>query len=148
MTLSDITAPIPPNAYRAACEAARLAAVDANYGSQKAAEQFDSEIPHDIAGRIWDLSETEADKLDLAIQAYTEMPCYGHAMYFAMNYRELSAPLRERFWAWVRATLSGEDDALANPLEYMLWCDFFEADRDRATDAWDHLVDAESPDTL
>jgi hypothetical protein len=94
------------------------------------------------------LSETEADKLDLAIQAYTEMPCYGHAMYFAMNYRELSAPLRERFWAWVRATLSGEDDALANPLEYMLWCDFFEADRDRATDAWDHLVDAESPDTL
>ncbi len=148
MTLSDITATIPGDEYRAACGAARRAAADPNFGNQTAAETFDSEIPHDVASRIWELNETEAGKLDLAIQAYLEMPCYGHAMYFSMNYRDFSASVRERFWVWVRATLSAEDDALANPLEYMLWCDFFEADKDRATDAWAHLVDSESPDTL
>src|SRR5262249_4405166 len=99
-------------------------------------------------GRIWDLNECDAHKLDLAIQAYLEMPCYGHAMYFSMNYRDLSAPVRDQFWAWVRTTLSGNDDVLANPLEYMLWCDFFEADKDRATEAWARLVDVESTDTL
>jgi hypothetical protein len=69
-------------------------------------------------------------------------------MYFSISYRDLTAPVRERFWAWVRATLSAEDDALAHPLEYMLWCDFFEADEDRATEAWTYLVDSESPDRL
>jgi hypothetical protein len=148
MTLSDMIAAIPAAEYRAACEAARLAAADANFGSQRAAKQFDSEIPHEVAGRIWDSNEIEADRLDLAVHAYAEMPCYGHAMYFSMNYRDLSAPVRERFWAWVRATLSGDDEALANPLQYMLWCDFFEADNERATESWSHLVDAESTDRL
>jgi hypothetical protein len=74
MTLGEITGTIPVNEYRAACAAARRAAVDPNFGSQNAVEQFDSEIPHDVASRIWDLNETDADKLDLAVEAYVEMP--------------------------------------------------------------------------
>src|SRR5579871_4066933 len=148
MTLSDITAEIPASEYRAACEAARRNAADNNYGRQNVAEQFDSHIPHDIADRIWDSNESDADKLDLALQAYIDMPCYGYAMYFSLNYGDMSPKVRERFWAWVHATLAGEDEALVHPLEYMLWCDFFEGDKERATDSWAHLVDVESPDRL
>src|SRR5689334_4168033 len=115
MTLSEITAAISADAYREACAAARRAAADPSYGSWKAAEQFDSEIPHQVASRIWHSKEPEVQKLELAVQAYAEMPCYGHAMYLSMYYRDLSAPVRERFWAWVRVALSGDDESLANP---------------------------------
>lgn len=148
MNWDDIIADVPANLYCDTCAAARRAAADENYGNQDAAEQFDSMLPHEIASRIWDSDESDVTKLDLAIRAYTEMPCYGHALYFSLNYSGLSPGAREKFWAWFRSVLSASDNVLANPLEYSLWCDFFEADTDRATEAWSRLVDAESSNLL
>jgi len=148
VTFDDIIADIPADAYREACHLARKAAADENYGNPDARIQFDSELPHEIESRIWESHESDATKLDLAIRAYEEMPCYGHAMYFSMYHSDLSTSARERFWTWFRRMLSGNDNTLSRPLEYSLWCDYFEAETDRATETWSRLVDDKSAPRL
>jgi hypothetical protein len=139
-----IVSTIPPAEYREACRAARRTAADPRFGHyHPEKEEFDSLVPHELASRIWDSGYSEQTKLRLAFRAYEEMPCYGHAMYFSMYYRDLSGAGRKTFWRWFRNHMSGKNLTLANPLRYSLWCDFFEH-AGRLTEAWQQLVDERS----
>jgi hypothetical protein len=60
-------------------------------------------------------------------QVYREMPCYG--LFFGLtldHWHELPVEARKVFWREARALLSQDDEALAQPLAYSMWCDFFE----------------------
>jgi len=65
----------------------------------------------------------------------------------SINYRDLDVPAHTLYWDRARTLLSGDEDALAEPLAYSLWCDFFE-DWRQVEDVWHILVQADPPPRL
>jgi hypothetical protein len=72
------------------------------------------------------------------------MPAYGLLMYVSHHYPDWPPAARQQFWDGVKTRLAGEDHALARPLAYNLWCDWFEHG-DHTAEAWDALT---KPGTL
>jgi hypothetical protein len=69
-------------------------------------EAFESELPHDLAGRLWyEGDEPLRQRLAVAIELFERMPCYGNLMYWTHWYREFDAPTREAMWASLRRFL-------------------------------------------
>jgi hypothetical protein len=71
-------------------------------------------------GDAWD------DRVALMFELYRCMPSYGHLMYAKHHYLSWDRPVRDLFWDEYRRLLGDEDDRLADPVAYSLWCDFFE----------------------
>jgi hypothetical protein len=98
-----------------------------------------SDLPHRIADLIWDGPDSWAEKIRLLFDVYDEMPGYGHLMYVTHHYEHFSASDRSLWWHKVAERLEAAVPAIASPIEYSLWCDFFE-NPDRVTEAWRHLT--------
>ena len=144
MEMSEIIANIGKDKYDEACSAARKVA--ARTGMALGGSDFNSAVPHDISGQIWDSAGDSQDKPDLTFRFYEEMPCYGYLMYVSMYFGEFSTAAKAILWSKYREYLAG-DDALAGPATYSLWCDFFE-DQTRVQEAWGNLTDEISNELL
>ena len=70
-----------------------------------------------------------------AFDVYREMPCYATLMYMRHYFFEWDEDARRRFWEEYRSLLSDDDDRLADPIAYSLWCDYFE-DPASVEEAW------------
>jgi hypothetical protein len=136
----DIVAHIGVDIYARECAQARAAAPYT--GQRDAPFVYDSTIPHEINDTIWytDTTLTDDEKIGWLFAVYTDMPCYALLMEVPMHYdQQLSAQAKSFFWQQVRRFLAQDDDALAEPIAYLLWCDFFEFD-DRCTVAWNEVT--------
>ena len=136
----NIVALVGSDAYTRACTLARAAAPYTGQGNTSFV--FDSTLPHHISDCIWDSDTTLTDKekIDVLFAVYTDMPCYALLMEVPMHYdHQLSAQAKAAFWQQVRLLLSQDDDTLAEPIDYLLWCDFFEF-TDRCTTAWNEVT--------
>jgi hypothetical protein len=96
---------------------------------------------------LYDLywSDTSSGISDLEVTTtftslYREIPSYSvlSTMFVVgSGYQSLGPPARALFWAFVREMVNDVRDALADPIVYSLWCDFFE--NDLVDDAWNSL---------
>jgi len=134
--MTEIIAAVGEDRYREACaEAWRTAA---RTGMSLGREDFPSNVPHQIGDLVWGSGGNPLAKLEVALRFYEAMPCYAHCMYVSMNFSDFTEEAKALLWARYRAFLSAED-ALANPVAYSLWCDFFEHGN-RVREAWATLT--------
>lgn len=143
MELRDIRIAVGPDRYQNASAAAYRAAL--HHGTSGQAEPFDSTVAHEIADIIWDAPVADNEKVKLTFDAYADIPCYALLMYIALNYSDLSSAARDLFWDRMRSLLGQDTEALAGPVEYTLWCDYFEGS-DAVEQAWAEVVRDETND--
>jgi hypothetical protein len=97
-----------------------------------------------------DESITGTDDRDELVQTltrvYREVPSYRllYDLFCHCGYFDFSEEAREDFWDFAREMLSEESDALADPVAYVMWCDFFESSQ-RVTEAWNNLISDDAP---
>jgi hypothetical protein len=146
-----IVARVGAKEWREACTAAKASAADPRFESSspvvEGANARLEKIPHEIETYIWDGDLSPEARIDLLFEVYDDMPAYGHLMYAKHNYTRLPPAQRQEFWRFVRDRLAGDDLALRQPLEYSLWCDFFE-DQDTVHEAWNALVTPDASSRL
>ena len=100
-----------------------------------------------------DQSTSEADSAAALVALYTgiyrELPSYGilFDLFHKCPYERMVPQARESLWSFVREMLSAEEDALAEPVSYSMWCGFFE-DPSTVDEAWSMLVSDESSPRL
>ena len=136
MTKGELVEIVGRERYRRECELARADAVRQDYGRDSGEHLADLELPHELEHSIWDDGRDGwPERIALLFAVYDDMPAYGHLMYARDRYSEFAPEDRERWWSAVRARLAGSDAALRQPLQYSLWCDFFE-DPDTVEEAW------------
>jgi hypothetical protein len=140
-----VIAAIGDEKYQAACKAARKTAPGT--GSQMKAADLDYDILFKIEECIWESGLIDAQKVDLTFQVYRDMPCYHFIANMTMWLDEFSLEARSVFWEQVRAFLSQEDEALADPVAYSMWCDLFE-DHGHTKEAWRELTREDANDLL
>ncbi len=146
MDRQTIIQTVGPELYWATSRAAQLAAPYCGKDDPKA--RFDSDVPHEINNLIWDSALDDTAKLCLMFEIYQDMPCYGLLMYANINFRDLSGSAQDQLWQQIRFLLTQNDEGLAGPVAYLLWCDFFE-DHRQVTESWNTLVtDTSSPRLL
>ena len=124
------------SAFAEACGQARAEAAKPDYGR---GESWTSDIPHAVADELWSAAVPPEEAVEALFSLYDDLPAYGLLMYTIHQYVEWPAGVRERYWADVRARLGGPDPALAAPLSYCLWCDWFE-DSALVVEAWTALT--------
>src|SRR5688572_495003 len=83
----------------------------------------------------------------LFFEIYDEMPSYALSMYCNHFYRDFSVEEKALWWAGVRERLGSGDAALRNPLEYSLWCDYFE-NAESVEEAWQALASDENDEQI
>lgn len=144
MNKRDITATVGSERYRQASAAAYRAAP--HTGTSAQTESFDSEIAHDIQELIWDAPVPDINKVALTFEVYADMPCYALLMGVSLNYCDLSAGACDLLWTHIRVLIGQDNEALSGPIEYTLWCDYFEGN-DRIERAWAELTGDDANDT-
>lgn len=142
MDLSALRDEVGRERFDAACDWALRTAADDGRPDVDWPDDL-GDVPHDLDYLIWDAALPAVRRLPTALALYRRMPCYWNAVTPYNHRRELSAAEVDAYWAEARALLDGEDDALADPLAYTLWCEWFENAQTRA-DAWGRLTDDEA----
>lgn len=113
--------------YRAACRTAPFGTASSQLGTPDThVGPGIGDLPHEIADLLWygDLPHHEA--LELLFQVYEDLPAYGHLMYLTHVYKAFTSEERTRVRDWYRKQLERKNPAFRQPVEYSLWCDFFE----------------------
>jgi hypothetical protein len=140
MTKGELVEIVGRERYRRECELARADAARPDYGRDLGEHAVKLELPHELEQYIWDEGLGGwPERIALCFAVYDDMPAYGHLMYATHRYPEFGPEDREGWWSAVRARLTGPDAALRRPLQYALWCDFFE-DPDTVEEAWAALA--------
>jgi hypothetical protein len=130
-----LVAAVGPERYRSACEWARR---EGEWPGDLA------NVPHELSDVWEDDAVPMAERLDIALRFFAEMPCYAHLMYLKGWYRHLDDTLRAVVWETYREALTGSDERVAHPVSYSLWVDFFE-DRATVAAAWSEMTRADKP---
>jgi hypothetical protein len=126
-----------PEAYEAARVHAWQSAAATGTGAGR--EPAD-EVLHELAGLIADVGLSDRQRVGLFVFLYREMPSYVVLMYTGHVYPDLGPEARAAFWAAYRALLEEDDDRLAAPVAYSLWCNYFEDDA-TVDEAWGVLTE-------
>jgi hypothetical protein len=147
--MSDLVARVGEERFRNACEWAMATAARTGHSRERGQDaRWPDDIlnvPHELADPLWDEGDgTGFERLGLAVDLYREMPCYATLMYMRHYFADWDQTARDRFWAEYRSLLSDDDDRLAGPVAYSLWCDYFE-DPASVAEAWTLI---EAPDAL
>lgn len=145
LSKDEIIAAIGPEQYKEACEVARKEAPGT--GTKRSRNELSqSSVPHGIGDLIWgrwfhepQTRHNDDEKIELIFQIYQDMPCYSLMQDIAMRYPGLSPEAKQVFWKHARALLSQEDEALADPITYSIWCNYFEHP-DMIEEAWAGLT--------
>ena len=130
--------------YRDACVSARRDAEREDFGHGSLGNDDSSLTPHEVSDELWDLNASVRDKLELFFEIYDEMPASGLLMYVSHHYPAWPSSVKRQFWDGVRTRFGGADRALARPLAYYLWCDWFEHG-DFTREAWEALTTVDTP---
>ncbi|HEU4322318.1 MAG TPA: hypothetical protein VFS21_04130 [Roseiflexaceae bacterium] len=92
---------------------------------------------------IWEdsaaLARPDHENMVLAFAIYRDLPAYTLLMEISLGFEARSEAAKAVFWGQMRTHLAGESEALAQPLCYTLWCDYFEHP-DRVERAWRELL--------
>lgn len=106
-------------------------------------ESIASNVPRELSDRLWYAgSEALADRLTIAVELYRRMPCYANLMYW--RYRDFDAQTRGQMWAANRDLVGHPDAAVAEPIAYSLWVDYFE-DSSTMERAWSEVSGPQEP---
>lgn len=133
LTVDSLVAIVGREAFDAACEQAMSVRN----------ESIASEVPHDLADRLWFEGEESLDeRLAVAIDLYWRMPCYANLMYWRCG--DFDEPTRSRMWEAFREFLADPRDAVAEPASYRLWVDYFE-DTTTVDRAWREVSGPQEP---
>ena len=98
--------------------------------------QKDYEMASDIVETIWESELKTESKISLVFQLYRKAPDYTWLSEMDIHYLwEVNLKTREIFWIEMRRLVSEEDDCLAAPACYLLWCGPFE-DPNHVDEAW------------
>jgi hypothetical protein len=131
--------------YRDACRSARRDAERQDYGRGDPGADDSSLVPHDLSDALWESDAPLAEKIRTLFEIYDEMPAYGLLMYVSHEYSHWPQAAKRQYWAAFASRLASSDRALARPLAYNLWCDWFEHGIHTA-DAWEALTAPAQPD--
>ena len=102
-------------------------------------------VPHDIAERLWFASEADlGERLHLALDLYSRMPCYATLMYIRHFAPQFDAGDRGMVWDAYRRWLDDADDRLADPVAHSLATDYFPS-REFAPEVWHVISTLERP---
>jgi len=102
-----------------------------------------SDVPHEFSDRLWyDGIESMDERLMVAAELYRRMPCYANVMFW--RYRDFDEPTRARMWGIYREFLDDRRDAVAEPIAYSLWVDYFE-DATTVDRAWREVSGPQEP---
>ncbi len=134
---------IGPDRYNEAAQLAKKTAADTGK-SMPPEHPILWKLPQEIGDVLWGQSNTTREKIDELVAVYREMPCYGLLNYVGDLFESLDEEEKLHFWTQCIDILDDEERLFARPLEYFLWCDFFERG-DRVEDAWENLVTPETP---
>lgn len=81
---------------------------------------------HNLASSILEAPLPFSERLRLLFEAYERAPDYVFLMHLGLEYASLTEAEREQIIEIYRQYLSLSDDRLTQPIEYSLWCDYFE----------------------
>ncbi len=132
MLFDELVARIGAERYRAACHAAW--STGAGTGRCSAVRSWPGDlqmVPHEFSDAWWHGDASLAERLEMGLRLYREMPCYASTIELKSFYEQFGADERRALWQAFRAVLDCDDDRLADPL----WVDFFE-DRGTVEEAW------------
>ena len=140
MTKDEILSRVGRDAYREACKELYTAASHPEFGAVlQGGLPVTSDLPHEICDLIWEGPAPWRTKISLFFEIYDEMPAYGHLLYAKHYYKSFASSDCAYWWHQVIERLKASKPALRQPLEYALWCDFFE-DPETVEEAWSHLA--------
>ena len=143
MRIKELQLAIGPERFRKAARLAQETAKDT--GNAMPPEQpILWQLPLEIGDMIWNDPTSLTQKMDDLIAVYQEMPCYGLLSYMGDFFESLDSTEQDRFWTHCTEILDNELRYFARPMEYFLWCDFFERG-DRVCEAWDELITPSTP---
>lgn len=98
-----------------------------------------ADVPHELGELVWWRGTAPwSERVALALALYRQMPCYANTT-DAHSLAEWDGETRRGFWAEYRRLISDEDDRLADPITYALWCGYFE-DSATVEEAWCELA--------
>lgn len=138
MTKDELIKNIDINTYKKTCEeVSRFAHKTGKQLNHK--ESFDSMIPHDISFELWDLDLPVCQLIDIFFELYEDMPCYAYLMYLKMEFPMFSDNDRNLVINKFYEYLSEDNSRLSTPIEYSLWCDYFE-DNEIVEFVWERLL--------
>ena len=124
---------VGPEAFDAACREASSSGNDSTV----------SNVPHEVSDRLWYTGpESFADRLVIAVALYRCMPCYANLMYW--RYSDFDEETRKQMWAVYRELVGDPNAAVAEPIAYSLWVDYFE-DAARVERAWSEMSAPQEP---
>ncbi|MEL6615995.1 MAG: hypothetical protein AAFQ43_09675 [Bacteroidota bacterium] len=153
-TVDEIIERVGPEAFVEAAQRAWAAAATLGYQHappsrpDEATRQRDWDTLYDAASAAMTLDGSGHARVVLAFEIYRRAPSYTVLSRIDdVFWTSLPADGRRAFWDEVRALLSQQDDRLARPVEYMLWCDVFE-EPERVEAAWTELTDGDPPPRL
>lgn len=125
--------------YRKTCEEAQKYATTTGK-IKDTKNSFDSELPHDISFDLWDLEIPTIEIIDICFELYEDMPCYTYLMYLAMEYKSFSDNEKIYTLQKISQYLIDGNLIFTTPIEYSLWCDYFE-DPEVVAYTWNNLLE-------
>lgn len=140
MNKSSIVNQIAFNLYNKTCKKAIELAKFTGDNNERV-NQFNSNVPHDISNLIWDTNFNRIESINLCFEIYEDMPCYAHLISLNMEYAYFSLAERKHTIEKIYHYLSLGNNTYFKPIEYSLWCDFFEDDS-TVTEVWSGLIKA------
>jgi len=151
MTIERLKSLVGSDVYSAACKEAWLfspgtGSMDhwqSHYDDWQALQQ----VMRAVSYHTWMV--TDAEVLQFFFDLYRDMPAYKVLFELSITrpYRELSPELKDVYWKFFREMFGSADDAQADPVGYVLWCDFFE-DPELVEKAWSSLISGGPSDRL
>jgi hypothetical protein len=106
-------------------------------------QDFASDVPHQLSDRLWwEGDESIRERLEVAIELYGLMPSYSNTMYWRKD--AFSDADWDRMWEAYRGFLGDTRIAIADPIAYSLWVDYFE-DTGTVERAWRGVAGSQEP---
>lgn len=132
LTLNALVETVGADAFRAG--AARAWASAKDIGLRVARErprdsvnrQADFDLFYEAVNEVLANAQGPSATARLLFDLYRQAPSFTIIDQVYLRWSELSPEMRAAFWDEARRVLSQEAPVLSNPLQYALWCDFFE----------------------
>lgn len=139
MNKHDLIKMVDSEKYKSDCKIAKDSAI--YIGKQDSPyKSVTFETAHDLSWIIWDLEISESEKLDIFIELYKDMPCYGYLMYLYHEFKDsFSKNTQEKVINWISQIIKSDEETYRTPILYSLWCDYLE-DQDCSDYIWKELL--------
>ncbi|WNQ09379.1 hypothetical protein MJA45_17285 [Paenibacillus aurantius] len=83
----------------------------------------------------------------MSFELYDGMPTYSILHHIGLSFHDFNGEEKDYMWEKYLSYLSSEDNSLSKPVEYSLWCHFFE-DQELVEDSWERIFNQPRKDRL